>query len=175
MPRALPTTVALACLLAAPATWAGKAHQHGVAQLDIAYEAGRLSIGLDSPLDNLLGFERAPRTDAERKAADAAVARLKEGAALFAIDPAAQCRLAKAEVQSDALAPAGGAAKAGDGHADLDARWEFSCPGALPAWVDVGLFDAFRRFARFEVQMVGVKGQGKATLQRPAKRVMLPR
>ena len=61
----------LAAGLAATAlpAWAAKAHQHGVARLDVAVEATRVTLYLDTPLDNLLGFERAPRTDAERKAA----------------------------------------------------------------------------------------------------------
>ena len=45
-------------------------HQHGVAKLDVAYDQGALSIELEAPLDVLLGFERAPRPDAERKSVE---------------------------------------------------------------------------------------------------------
>lgn len=63
--RALGPVVALLILLCASAReWAGEAHQHGVARLDIAVDAGRISLQRDSPLDKLLGFERAPRNDA---------------------------------------------------------------------------------------------------------------
>ncbi len=159
--------------------WAAKAHEHGVAALDIAVEQARITLQLETPLDGLLGFERAPRTDAERKAADAAVAKLRAAASLFRIDPAAGCTLAGVELDSAALklglaATAPGAAK--DGHADLDATVSFSCQaGHKAAYIDVELFSAFPRMARLEVQVAGASGQQKATLRRPAKRVQLQR
>jgi len=56
-------------LLAAGAQAAPQAHEHGVARLSVAVDGKRRTIELDAPLDGWLGFERAPRTDAERKAA----------------------------------------------------------------------------------------------------------
>ena len=70
-----------------------------------------LSIDFETPLDNLLGYERAPRTDAERRAADAAVAKLKAADTLFTIDPAAQCTLDSAALNSAALKLGKAAAK----------------------------------------------------------------
>lgn len=173
MTRTLLRTLGLTAALLAPAlVLAGKAHEHGAAKLDIAFEAGKLSIALETPLDNLLGFERAPRTDAERKAADAAVATLKAGDKLFGIDPAALCTLGKVEVESAPLKQGAAAAKA-DEHGDLDASWEFSCKGGAPAFVEVGLATAFKRMGRIEVQTVTAKGQAKLTLKAPAKRVTL--
>ena len=83
--------------------WAGKAHQHGVAQLDVAVEPTRVTLELDTPLDNLLGFERAPRTDAERAVVDKALARLRAADGLFRIDGAAGCTLAKVSLVSAVL------------------------------------------------------------------------
>jgi Protein of unknown function (DUF2796) len=68
----------------------GHAHVHGGARLDIAVEPRRILLFFETPLDNLVGFERAPRTDAERRRADEAVARLKAGDQMFRFDPAAQ-------------------------------------------------------------------------------------
>ncbi|MDP3083588.1 MAG: DUF2796 domain-containing protein, partial [Rubrivivax sp.] len=53
----------LAALSAAPAL-AGKAHEHGIARLDVAVEADRITLLLDTPLDNRGGVERAPRAAA---------------------------------------------------------------------------------------------------------------
>jgi hypothetical protein len=164
----------LALTAATPAS-AGAAHEHGVARLDIAVDAGRISLQLDTPLDNLLGFERAPRSDAERNSAAAAVATLRAAERLFRIDPAAGCKLVKVELVSAALNL--GAAKSGpDEHADMDASFEFSCQAADKAtFVDVELFAAFARLARLEVQVAGAKAQSQTTLRRPAKRVALQR
>jgi hypothetical protein len=168
--------LAVCAALALPATaLAHKAHEHGVAKLDIAYDAGRLAVELDTPLDNLVGFERAPRTDAERKAADAAVAALRDGGALFRIDPAAQCTLRGVQITSAPLKLGAGGRQAADGHADLEAAYEFECKGAVPAFVEVGLFDGFPRMSRIDVQSATPKGQRKATLKRPGRRVDLAR
>jgi|APTNR8051073442_1049403.scaffolds.fasta_scaffold23323_2 hypothetical protein len=156
----------------ASTVWAHKAHQHGLARLDIAVEGRQVLLQLDSPQDNLLGHERAPRSEAEKREAEAAVATLRAGDKLFAFDPAAACVQEKVELDSVPLKLGAGAqSKAAAGHADLGALWSFSCK-ASPAWVDVGLLDAFKRMARVEVQ-VAAKGQAKTTLRRPARRVVL--
>ncbi|HMR69005.1 MAG TPA: DUF2796 domain-containing protein, partial [Rubrivivax sp.] len=64
----------------------------------------------------------------------------------------------------------------GDGHADLDATYTFACaqPARL-ATLEVGLFDAFRRVERVEVQAALPQGQRKAVLRRSAKVVQLAR
>jgi hypothetical protein len=178
---------AVAAATAAPAALAGGAHQHGTAQLDIAVEPQRITFTFDSPLDNVVGFERAPRTDAERERARVALARLRDAAALFRIDGSAGCTPIRAEVLAPLLEPAAGAAPAAatapaakppakDGHADLQAYYEFSCQaGARAGFVELGLFDAFAGLRRVDLQVVTPRGQLKARLVRPASRVALVR
>jgi hypothetical protein len=175
------TRLLLALALAVPAAaFAGKAHQHGVAKLDIGADPGKLVIAFETPLDNLLGFERAPRTDAERKQAADAIAKLKDGAALFRIDPAAACTLASVELNSAPLKLGAGTAAGkddgkDDGHGDLDAEYSFNCTGAPAGHVEIALFDAFPRLQRLRVQAATAKGQASQTLKRPAKRIELRR
>ena len=175
----LPMSLLCAALLVASGSAAaGKAHQHGVMQLDVAVEGNKLTLSMNVPLDNLLGFERAPRTEAERKAAAEVLARLRnpnQGTALFSADSAAQCTLSRAEAQAAVLEPGAKAAPSG-GHADLEASYEFSCakPEALRT-LDVGFFEAYRRIQRIEVQVAGPKGQSKLSLKRPARSVALAR
>jgi hypothetical protein len=165
-----PTLAAL--LLSLPAA-AHKAHVHGVAALTMAVDGSTLSITLEAPLDGFVGFERPPRTDAERKTAADALARLRDGAALFKPDAAAGCTLAEATVDAPVLQPG---AKAAGEHADLDASYSFRCsqPQALRQ-VEVMLFDGFQRLTRIEVQVAGAKAQAKLTLRRPARSVTLSR
>jgi hypothetical protein len=177
LPLAAAALVGLAlCGLGAPAR-AGAAHEHGVARLDIGVEPGRITLDLDSPLDNLIGFEHAPRNEAEQDRVKAALGRLRAAAELFRIDAAAACQLGRAELQSPLLQlgpPA--AAGAREGHADLEAHFEFHChAGARASFVEVGLFEAFPALRRIELQLVLPKGQMKATLLRPASRVALVR
>jgi hypothetical protein len=141
------------------------AHQHGVAKLAVAVDGNQLEITLESPLDNLLGFERAPRTNAEREAVRKMAQRFHLGSELFTPTAAAGCTPKGAELASDVLdaallAPAGSPAAAGatkdaasakDSHADLDATVRFQCanPAALKG-VDVGLFKAFPKFRQID-------------------------
>jgi hypothetical protein len=184
----------VACMaLAASAAHAGKAHEHGVVRLDVSVEGSRLTIDMVAALDNWLGFERAPRTDAERKAAAEVLARLRnpqQGTPLFVPDAAAQCQLVKAEVSAPVLepgtkpaaksatAPASPAAahKSGGEHADLEASYTFQCAQPTPLrTLELGLFDAYKRIQRIHVQVAGPKGQSKATLKRPARSITLVR
>ena len=157
------------------ATAAPQAHQHGAAKLDVAVEPGKISLQLDTPLDNLLGFERAPRTDAERARADAAVATLKAAATLFKFDAAAGCALLRVTLDSAALKLGSPApTEAAEGHADIDGTFEFACKDVSKATaIDVGLFDAFKRMQRIESQIAAPQGQFKRTLVRPARRLAL--
>jgi hypothetical protein len=172
MKPALKTTLFALCLAPLLAHAAGKAHVHGIAKLDVAVEATKITVQLESPLDNLLGYERAPRTDAERKQADAMVARLKAGDAMFRIDPAAQCTLGKVELASSAL-KLGQPDPSEEGHADIDGTFEFNCvDAAKAAFIDVGLFE-YKRLQRLEVQVAASKGQFKRDLKRPVTRIVL--
>lgn len=155
-------------------TWAGKAHEHGAARLDVALDGSTLSLALSTPLDGLLGFERPPRSEAEKRAAEQAVATLRAADQLFAIDPAAGCTLASVTLESAALKLGAAAPAPGDGHADLDGDFVFRCQAA-PAFVDVGLFKAFARLSRLDVQVAAPKGQRRLVLKRPTQRIALPR
>jgi hypothetical protein len=167
------SALALACAGTASAA-APHAHQHGVIRLSVAIDGEQLSLALEAPLDSLLGFERAPRTDAERRAAAEALSRLKDAAALFKPDAAAQCVPVTTEVTPGLLAP--GAMAATGEHADLDASYLFRCsqPRQLRA-MQTNLFEAFGRTRRIEVQVAGPGGQRKQTLQRPARHIELAR
>jgi hypothetical protein len=184
----------VACMaLAAATAHAGKAHEHGVVRLDVSVEGSRLTIDMVAALDNWLGFERAPRTDAERKAAAEVLARLRnpqQGTPLFVPDAAAQCQLVKAEVSAPVLEPGAkpaaksatapasppAAHKSGGEHADLEASYTFQCAQSTPLrTLELGLFDAYKRIQRIHVQVAGPKGQSKVTLKRPARSITLVR
>ena len=82
------------------------------------------------------------------------------------------------EVEAPALGlPAGAKPSAGqDGHADLQARVNFTCADATRAsHLEVGLFKAFKRFKRVHVQLVTSKAQSSVTLKASAPRLALAR
>lgn len=189
--RPLHDLLCVFALCAAPSASATEAaHVHGVMKIDIALDKQVLTVQLDSPLDSLLGFEHRPKSPAQRLAADALLKRMSDGAALFRPTSAAQCALTATTVASAVLqsgvpidppasAPHSALASAPhDGergeHADIEASYAFRCvhPDALTT-VEVGLFDAFKRLQKIEVQVAGPKGQSKQTLKRPQKSIRL--
>lgn len=161
-------TLICAGLCMADATAAGHAHVHGVARIDIAIEAKQVSLHLETPMANVLGFEHAPRTAAERAQARAALEQLQTGARWWRIDPAAQCVVSQVQIDADALRQTDAAktgAQAPDEHADIDADYVFTCADAArAATIEVGVFKDWPHLHRIDVQVAGPRGQFKRTL-----------
>ena len=151
------------------------AHVHGAAKLGVVVQGDTVSVTLESPLASLFGFEHRPKTPAQQAAAAALQARMRAGKDLFGFDAGASCSLTEAEAESAIFQPAPASAAA-DGHADLDASFEFRCarPERLTQ-LDVGLFAAYPRLQRLEVEVVTDKGQFKRDLKSPARIVPLRR
>lgn len=158
----------LAMLLAAGAAHAGKAHQHGVAQMTVAVDGNVLEIEFVSPMENLVGFEHAPRNDRERKAVQALKERFGKPQALLVPTAAAGCSVEPAELELPAD-------RDGGGHADMRATIVFQCekPAALKE-IGVRLFDAFPRLQRVQVQLAAAGRQSAAELSRQRVSLALP-
>ena len=161
---------------AASAQTAQHAHVHGQIKLDVAIEGPTVVIEMESPLDNFIGFERAPRTEDEKKTAQDAVAQLRAADQLFKIDPSASCKLGPVTLRSAALElgkPEANPANATDGgHADIAATFAFNCTNASATkFIDIALFTAFKNTRQIEAQIAAPQGQFKRTLKRPATRL----
>lgn len=169
-------------------------HVHGLGKLDLAQEGPELHLRLESPAANLVGFEHAPRDEAERATLGQAVAALKDGAALFAPTPAARCTLAEVSVVSALLVSEGGAEPEEAGHdhepghepiheqkhekghehehsdesqahADIAAEYRFLCERPEELKeLRVMVFERFPATERLDVQMVTERGQAGAAL-----------
>ena len=173
--RAL-SALAVAGLLAATPlagmAQAARAHVHGQLKLDIAIDGPTVVIEMESPLENFVGFERAPKSEDEKKAAEDAVAKLRAADQLFKIDPAANCKLGPVTLRSAALGLGKAETGAGEGHADLDGTFAFNCTKAPEAkFIDVALFGAFKGLRQVDAQIVSPDGQFKRTLKRPNARL----
>lgn len=175
--RRLVAASAVALCLTAQAAMAASGHVHGQAELEVAVEGGSLTVTLRSPLDSLLGFERAPRTAAQKAAAETLLQRLRDPAALFKASAGAGCALVSTEIDAPVLgvAPAGASATRQadkDAHAELVSTMRFRCeqPAQLRA-LDVALFEQYRRLHRIEARIVGPRGQSSARLT-PARRTL---
>jgi hypothetical protein len=156
----------LSALALAPPVYAAPAHVHGEAKLEIIVEGGELAIRFESPLDGLLGFERAPRTTAEKQAVQKMKTTLEDAERLFFLPPEAGCTAQPPKIASPVFTD-----KAATGHLDLDAdyRWQCAKPAALRS-VETRLFAEFPRLKRIKLDFVGPGGQKSGRLTPPQPR-----
>ena len=73
------------------------AHEHGHGALDIVVEGEELVIELRIPAVNVVGFEHAPKDDAERKAVRQALVPFGDATSLFVLPAEAECEVEEAE------------------------------------------------------------------------------
>ena len=71
-------------------------HEHGVGQLDIAFDGTKIAMELHAPGADIVGFEYAAENSEDRAAIDAAVAMLAKPLDLFVLTDAAGCSVVKA-------------------------------------------------------------------------------
>ena len=70
-----------------------EAHIHGDAELAVVVDADVVTIELETPLYNLLGFEHHPETAAQKTKVEMAEGQLQKGEALFVFNAEAKCNL----------------------------------------------------------------------------------
>lgn len=139
------------------------AHEHGVAELSVAWSDGVLIVDLISPTFNIFGFEKEPSTDEERSlVTDRTDALTQPG--VITLNAEAGCELAddvSTEVEFEGS------------HAELTASWMFNCDSLD----EIGQLDAAMLFAEFpnlediDAQWASPVGQSAAELS-PASTVL---
>lgn len=143
-------------------------HVHGVATLQITQDKDIVSIDLQSPLANLLGFEHAPHTAEQKQAVQMMIKQVSHPENLFVLTPAAQCMSAPVTIKAPAL-NLDTSLKNEPGedyhHSEIEVSVTFHCqnPEAL-ATMETKFFTVFPNTHRLEAQMVGLHGQSAATL-----------
>jgi len=176
MKRALSSMAicALLCTAFSPAI-AHEAHVHGVGKLDMAIDGDQVTLHLDTPLMNLLGFEHAAKSPKDRSAVQKMALKLRDAGRIFVTTPAAECRPTSIKLASKALhpillgkpsTPAARTKPTRSEHADLNADYVLQCahPDLLKT-IDVALFTQFKGFQKIDVQMVTPKKQLAAMLR----------
>lgn len=148
------------------------AHEHGVGRLNAALDGQTLELELESPAMNLVGFEHAATTDADKAKVAAARAKLENPLALFNLPKAAGCKIATQELESplfgdkpDADDDHDEADKDGHEHhhehSEIQAHYQFSCsaPGALKTLDLANIFNTFPATQKIQVQLISPSGQ----------------
>ena len=166
--------VSLIALLPAIGGAADGAHEHGVATLQLVVDGDTLQANLEIPAHDVIGFEHAPSTPAQRKAVDAALARLQEAGRVIAPTPDAACAATATQIDAapgrdeDVSDTAHAHTQEAQSHADFRLAWTLRC--AQPAALDTattGLFKLLPELAQLRVQVIGPLGARELMLARP--------
>ena len=148
------------------------AHEHGVGRLNAALDGQTLELELESPAMNLVGFEHAATSDADKAKVAAVRTKLENPLVLFNLPKAAGCKVATQELESplfgdkpDADDDHDEAVKDGHehhhDHSEIHARYQFSCaaPGALKTLDLSNIFNTFPATQKIQVQLISASGQ----------------
>jgi hypothetical protein len=137
-------------------------HQHGVANLAVAVQGQRLTLEFDSPAVNLIGFEEAPQSDVQQRAASYAKGQLQQAPRLFITSPGANCRLFSAKVDEPTW-------DRDVDHHDYRARYIFQCqlPQLLRV-IDVPLINQLAPGTKLRTEVV--VGNARQSLELSASR-----
>lgn len=146
------------------------AHEHGAAQLNVVLDGKALELQLDSPAMNLVGFEHAAKSDADKAKVSAARSELEKPHALFGLTTG-DCALTKKSLESPLFSASAPAEKhdhdhdhkkAHDGeHSDIEAHYMLECqqPDDLKQLDLAELFKRFPSTEKIQVQLIGPNGQ----------------
>ncbi|TPG75105.1 DUF2796 domain-containing protein [Pseudomonas arsenicoxydans] len=146
------------------------AHEHGVGRLNAALDGQTLELELESPAMNLVGFEHAATTDADKAKVAATRALLEKPQALFNLPKAAGCVVAMQELESPLFGDKPDADHDHDeeakdehhhDHSEIHAHYQFTCaaPGALKTLDLANIFNTFPATQKIQVQLIGPSGQ----------------
>jgi hypothetical protein len=146
------------------------AHEHGVGRLNAALDGQTLELELQSPAMNLVGFEHAATTDADKAKVAAVRTQLEKPLALFDLPKAAGCVVKNQELESPLF---GDKPEVDDDHdedakdehhydhSEIHAHYQLTCatPAALKTLDLANIFNAFPATQKIQVQLIGPSGQ----------------
>ena len=160
------------------------AHEHGHGKLNIAIEGNRVSMELEVPGADIVGFEHEATTPEQKATVEKAKATLSDALAVFKLPAAAGCKLAEAKVAVQAedehehaaeakedAKPDG--AKEEEHHSEFRATYAIDCasPAKLTG-IEFKYFDLFAGAQELDVNLVTPKGQTSYEVTRGAPRTL---
>jgi Protein of unknown function (DUF2796) len=153
-------------------------HEHGVGRLNIAVEGKRVSMELEVPGADIVGFEHEASTPAQKAAVKQAKATLEGALGVFKLPAEANCKLAKAKVEvraedehehghDAAEAKHAGEAEARHRHSEFHAAYAIDCaaPEQLTG-IAFTYFELFTGARKLDINVVTEKGQSHYEVSR---------
>ncbi len=153
------------------------AHVHGHGRLNIAIEGNTVSMELEVPGMDIVGFEHEPSTPEQKAAMANAKEKLLNALALFGPAPEAGCALRHVKVSTEAEhedeheheahATGGHEEEPGHRHSEFHAEYSLNC--SSPSRLTSMTFQYFKDFAgaqELDVSVIAPKGQSSFEVKR---------
>jgi Protein of unknown function (DUF2796) len=162
-------------------------HEHGHGKLNIAIEGKRVTMELEVPGADIVGFEHEPSTPEQKAAVEKGKAVLADALTVFKLPAGAGCKLADASVAihaedeheheaeaKDAGAKAEGAEEEEHHHSEFHVTYAIDCaaPAKLTS-IDFKYFDLFAGAQELDINVVTPKGQTSYEVKRGAPKLEL--
>ncbi len=183
--------IAITTLIAGPMiaeeTRHADSHEHGVGELNIAFEGNAVALKLHAPGSDIVGFEYAAKSDEDHAAIDAAIAKLSNFDNLVAVPANAGCNIFDAHAALESEDEHDDHKEDHDDHGDHDddkhddhadqedeaehtefhVEYSLECtnPNAL-AEMTFTYFTTFPNALELEVQAITAKGSGAFEVER---------
>lgn len=164
-------------------------HEHGVGNLNIAVEGTKVSMELEVPGMDIVGFEYVAKTVKQKAAVEKAKKQLLAPLAIFKFPAAANCAVQQANVaiesedhdhdhaKGDKGAEDGDkAADAREGHQHSEFHVEYTMDCKVPdkiTAIEFGYFRAFTSARKLNINLITPKGQSKFEATRDKPRIDL--
>jgi hypothetical protein len=163
------------------------AHEHGSGKLNVAIQGATVAIELEVPAADIVGFEHAAKTKAQKAQLKEAKAKLAKPLALFVMNASAGCKVTEADIEAEG-ALAGDEhdhghkhdhgkkeAHAEETHSEFHANYVLTC--ATPSeinQIEFAFFKSFPNSKELDVSVVGDRGALKFEASRDASTLSLP-
>ena len=166
------------------------AHEHGVGQLNIAFDENKVAMELHAPGADIVGFEYGAKSDADLAAIDAALQTLSNPLGLFLLPEAASCivitahaKLESEESDHDDHDEEGHDDHDEEGHDDHDeapghtefhAEYLLECANLTEmSAITFSYFEIFPNALELEVQVISDKGATAFEIERDVAKLDL--
>jgi len=152
-------------------------HEHGRGTLNIAIEDNRVSMELEVPGMDIVGFEHAAKTGKDKTTLETAKQKLSTPLSLFKLPASAGCRVTDAKVEVETGEHDHGpkedktdtskSSEEEHHHSEFHNQYSLECtsPAGITT-IEFGYFNAFPGAAKLDVNLITPKGQNKYEVTR---------
>ena len=144
-------------------------HEHGVSTLKIAIEGQNVQMELESPGNDIVGFEHAPENDNQKADVESALSQLKNEAGFFIPSSEANCKIKENSAEFEI--------EEGDSetHSAFHVIWKMKCSNPSQFTnLETTFFQLFPKAKEIEVEIISESGQKAMEWESDTKKIKLP-